>query len=277
MWLQRNSSFTDIEFDTSDAVATPIYIRDIAGGKDFGYEQQRNMQTRQARFARLQRRMAGHRPLSFGLDVHQSDTESKPDDPVTGGSATFVSFAGTNCPLGVCTGAWAQELRFNDGLPIGARTYFPTAAEAVAGVNGTVNPDFGPNELGSQMLRIWSTDQDTEVTEARLDGKLEFDNGRLQFGVDTRSVDMNRKTSYGEAVLGNWSAADASGNATMVDLLRPTSITGKFDDFNASGAAPGAWMGNAAALAQWALGPDGKTGHWRPVRLESQQHHHSFW
>ena len=36
--------YTDIEFDTSGAVATPIYIREIAGTKDFGLEQQRSMQ-----------------------------------------------------------------------------------------------------------------------------------------------------------------------------------------------------------------------------------------
>ena len=32
-------------FDTDEAVATPVYLRDLVGGnKDFGYEQQRNAQ-----------------------------------------------------------------------------------------------------------------------------------------------------------------------------------------------------------------------------------------
>ena len=40
MWLQ-NSNYTNVEFDTGGAVATPVYIREIAGTKDFGLEQQR--------------------------------------------------------------------------------------------------------------------------------------------------------------------------------------------------------------------------------------------
>jgi len=43
MWLQ-NSNYTNVEFDTGGAVATPVYIREIAGTKDFGLEQQRTMQ-----------------------------------------------------------------------------------------------------------------------------------------------------------------------------------------------------------------------------------------
>jgi len=77
---------------------------------------------------------------------------------------------------------------------------------------------------------------------------------------------MNRKNGYGEAVLGNWSASDADAAPGMVSLLRPFSMTGLFNDFSTSGAAGGAWRGDAAALAQWGLGRtnpvNGNVYHW---------------
>ena len=53
MWLQ-NSQYTDIEFDTSGAVATPVYIREIAGTKDFGLRTATQHAEIQAGFAGLQ-------------------------------------------------------------------------------------------------------------------------------------------------------------------------------------------------------------------------------
>src|SRR4030095_498773 len=103
-------------------------------------------------------------------------------------------------------------------------------------------------------LRICAFEQESDVKEARLDGALEFDNGRFQFGIDTRTTEMNRKNGYGEAVLGNWSASDANAIPGMVALLQPFRMTGLFNDFSTSGAAGGAWRGDAAALARWGLG-----------------------
>src|SRR6187402_1402572 len=37
IWLQRNNSLSDLTFDTGEAVATPVFIRDLVGGKDFGF------------------------------------------------------------------------------------------------------------------------------------------------------------------------------------------------------------------------------------------------
>jgi len=254
IWLQRNNSFTDIEFDTNEAVATPVYLRDLVGGKDFGYEQQHNAQKNDLDSIGFNAEWAVTDRFSLGFDFHNSQTESRPDDPVVrGSSGTFVSFAGTNCPLNVCSGAWTQEFRFNNGLPIAGRTFYPSEAAALANAGGTANPNFSGNQLGSQWLRIWRTEQDAEVQQARLDGTLEFDDGRFRFGVDTREVEMNRRTSFGQARLGDWGASDASGIPGMVSLLRPFSMTGLFDDFGASGAAPGAWRGSATALAQWAM------------------------
>ena len=218
IWLQRNNSFTDLTFDTNEAVATPIFLRDLVGGKDFGFEQQRNEQKNELNSIGFNAAWRVTDNFTLALDAHNSKTESLPNDPtVPGASATFFSFAGTNCANDTCTGAFSQEFTFNNGLPIMARTFFPTMADAVANTNGTTNADFTASQLGSQMLRIWSFEQESEVKEARLDGALEFDNGRFQFGIDTRTTEMNRKNGYGEAVLGNWSASDADAVPGMVE------------------------------------------------------------
>jgi TonB-dependent receptor len=267
IWLQRNNSFTDLTFDTGEEVATPIFLRDVVGGKDFGFEQQRNKQKNELNSIGINVAWRVTDSFTVALDAHNSKSESLPNDSaVPGASGTFFSFAGTNCANDTCTGAFSQEFTFNNGLPIMARTFFPTMANAVANTNGTKNADFTSSQLGSQMLRIWSFEQESEVKEARLDGALEFDNGRFQFGIDTRTTEMNRKNGYGEAVLGNWSASDANAAPGMVSLLQPFSMTGLFDDFSTSGAAGGAWRGDAAALARWGLGRtnpvNGNVYHW---------------
>jgi TonB-dependent receptor len=273
MWLQRNGSFTHLEFDTNETVATPVFLRDIVGGKDFGFEQQHNMQKNELNSIGFNAEWNVTDAFGLTLDVHQSESESTPNDPVTGGSATFVSLAGTNCPLGVCTGAWAQEFQFNTGLPIAGRTFFNNTADAVANTGGTVNPAFGDGNIGSQMLRVWGTEQTAEVQQARLDGKLDFENGRFNFGVDFRTVEMTRVTSYGEAVLGDWSASDAGGNQGMVDLLQPFNMAGLFNDFGTSGAAGAAFRGNATELAQWGLGfthpTSGRVYNWNRVNTDT--------
>jgi TonB-dependent receptor len=269
IWLQRNGSFTNLTFDTGQEVATPVFLRDIVGGKDFGFEQQHNEQRNTLNSIGFNAAWRVTDNFTLGLDAHNSKVKSEPNDPtVKGASATFFSFAGTNCVASSCPGAFSQEFTFNNGLPIMARTFYPTLDDAVAGTNGTKNADFTASQLGSQMLRVWSFEQETEVKEGRLDGALEFDNGRFQFGIDTRSTEMNRKNGYGEAVLGNWSAADATVVPGMTSQLRPFSMTGLFSDFSTGGAAGGAWRGNADSLARWGLGftspVDGRTYHWNP-------------
>ena len=186
--------------------------------------------------------------LSFNLDAHDSKTKSDPNDP-SGASQVAVSVAGTNCANGDCTGAWAQQFTFNNELPIAERVFFPTVDDAVAGTNGIVDPDFTENEVASQMLRVWSRKQETEIKEGRIDGALDFENGRFSFGADYSKVNATRQNSNGTAVLGNWSASDAGQVPDMMALLKPFSMTGLFNDFNASGAPTGAWRGNADALA----------------------------
>lgn len=121
-----------------------------------------------------------------------------------------------------------QELWFNNSLPIGARTWYPTAADSLANTNGVVNPAFTPAELGSQVLRIFYQKQVTETKEGRLDGKFDFDDGRFQFGVSSTNTTMQRRVSETNSPLGDWGVANAGNEPGMVALLQPVSITGMF-------------------------------------------------
>ena len=255
IWLQRNNSFTDVEFDTSSAVATPIYLRDVVGTKDFGFEQQRQMQKYKLGSLGFNADWQVSDRFRLSFDGHSTKSESLPNEPVTGGGAVWFSMAGTNaCTTGpYCGGGWAQEMWFNNGLPLSARTWYPSLANAVAGTNGTVNPDFPAEQLGSQVLRVNALKQVTEIKQGRIDGSFDFDEGRFSFGVDSSKVTMTRQNHQERYnTLGDWSVANAGNEPGMADLLRPINIVGMFDDYNSQGAATGAWIGNAVELGKWA-------------------------
>ena len=256
MWLQ-NSQYTDVEFDTSGAVATPIYIREIAGTKDFGLEQQRTMQKYKLGSLGLNAVWDVNDDFRLTFDAHNSKNESRPNDPLTGGGSIFASIAGTNnCTTGPhCGGSWVQELYWNNGLPVGAMTWYPSTADALAGTNGQVNPGFVEGEIGSQVLRVNAQTQVSEIKQGRIDGEwIMDDRGRFQFGVDSSKTSTHRlQAAENYSTLGDWGVANVDSDVAngLMDLLQPVDITGMFDDFNI-GDTNGAWRGDAGELAQWA-------------------------
>jgi TonB-dependent receptor len=272
VWMQRNGSFDHIIFDTDNPqIATPIYIHEMTGGqKDYGFEQQRNEQKNTLDSLGFNADWQVTDAFSLALDFHDSQGESLPNDPITGGSQTAFSFAGTNCPVPagattpVCSGFWTQAFAFGTGLPIMTRTFYPSQADARARTNGNADFTFDAGSIGSQVTRINVQQQTTDVTQARLDGALEFDNGRFQFGVETREIEMNQKTSNGYLNMGNWGVGDAGRVPNMVALTTPYNLSGLFEDYNpvASGAPTQAFRGNANTLGLWAINegaaPDGR-------------------
>ncbi|MBE5271364.1 TonB-dependent receptor [Stenotrophomonas sp. B2] len=254
MWLQ-NSNYTNVHFDTSGAVATPVYIREIAGTKDFGLEQQRSMQEYKLGSLGFNAVWNVTDRFKLSFDAHNSKNESRPNDPLTGGGSIFMSIAGTNnCTRGPhCGGSWVQELEFNNGLPVGTQTWYPSTADAIAGTNGVVNPGFQEGEIGTQVLRVNAQSQVSEIKQARVDGEWNFDQGRFQFGVDTNKSTTHRiQAAEAYSTLGDWGVANVNRDtdAGLMDLLRPVNIVGLFDDYSASSWP--AWRGNAGQLAQWA-------------------------
>ncbi len=245
LWMNANGRFTEYTFDTGREVATPTTLSEATGAnKDFGYEQQHRDQTNTLRSVgfNLDWKLSDRFGLNF--DVHDSEMESLPTDPVTGGGETTFSLAGR-------TPSFTQQtFFFNDELPLATRT-----------VAGDPDYDFAPAELGSQVMRINYQDQVTNITQARLDGTLDFeDSGRLSFGVETRAMEMTQRGSENFMTLGNWGVANLGEIPT--DLITPFSLVNEFEDFNTTGTPVGGWKGNANDLAAWAVAQPGY-GVWR--------------
>ena len=273
MWAQQSSTFDEVIFDQGQAVATPIYIFEMTAdnysNKDFGYEQQRNEQKNDLNSFGFNMDWDITDRFALSLDAHQSEAKSNPNDPVTGGSQTAFSFAGVplcagtgagigNIPgaAGPCAGFVAQEYSFAGDLPVATRWIFPNRAAADTRTGGDNQYAFGTNYLGSQILRINVQEQESEVSQYRLDGKFDLnDNNRFNFGIETRSMEMHQRSSNNQMNLGNWGANDAGTalGASMATLLTPFNLVGLLEDFNAGTAPNNAWRGNATTLAQWAF------------------------
>ena len=265
---QQGTSFDQSCSTPTDGVTTPRTSSRAAtvGHKDFGYEQQRNEQknkldsvgfnanwevTDAFGLARLCQ-LAGQVPAERSdhgrkCDGVQLRGHEVPDDE----SAVLVRGQ-----------RWSErDLHglLDSGVPVQRRPA-DHDAHVVCQPGGCPSQPGGNsdlrsrgNQLGSQVLRINYQRQETEVKQARLDGKLEFENGRFQFGFDTRKVEMNQKTSGGYLEMGNWSVNDALQATGMVDMVSAYNLSGLFSDFSSSGSPTQAFRGNATQLGLWAI------------------------
>jgi TonB-dependent receptor len=270
VWLQR-SGFDHIIFDTGEKVATPVLLHEFTGsGKDFGYEQQHREQKNDLRSLGFNAKWDVSEQFSMNFDFHNSRARSLPDDPITGGGETAFSLAGkvpntclqtvpdpNDATKTICvnsTNFWTQTFQFNNGLPIAGRSLFPNQVDAYAGANGNPDYSFDQTSMGSQVLRIGYQDQQTDIKQARIDGKLEFESGSsFGFGVETRKMESHQRASGGYLAMGDWGVGDTGQVPDMVALLTPFSLTGAFDDFNPTGAPTGGFKGNADVLGAWAM------------------------
>ena len=262
IWLQRNG-FDRLEFDTGEAVATPVLLHEFTGAsKDFGYEQQHREHRNDLNSIGFNASWDVAENFNLGFDFHNSRAGSHPDDGITGGSQTSFSLAGKvpstgDCARGSatpCTNFWTQTFTFNDGLPVAARTLFPTSTAGYAGTGGNSDYTFNTSSLGSQILRINYQEQNTDIKQSRIDGKFTFENGStFGFGVETRAMSAHQLNSNSNLTMGDWGVGDAGQVPTMVALLTPFSLSGAFDDFTPVGAPTGGWKGNANDLGLWAI------------------------
>jgi TonB-dependent receptor len=112
---------------------------------------------------------------------------------------------------------------------------------------GNNNGRFDSDDIGSQVVRVFYAAQKTDVTQVKLDGSLEFDNGRFDFGVERRALEMNAQASDRYMSMGDWGIANVGD---MPQSLFEAYNLSDFDDYDASKSFQFGFKGNAEDLAQ---------------------------
>jgi TonB-dependent receptor len=233
-WFANTSSATVLEFDNS-AVATPLIYAETLSNKDNGFEQQWREQRNTLDSVGFNLAWDANDRLAFSLDAHDSTMESLPDGPGRGGEIA-ISIA---APIHAAQGA-----DFSGDIPI--------VATAINDAGTNNNGQWDLDDFGTQIGRIWYAAQTTDITQVRLGGSWDFDDGRIDFGVETRAMETTQQNSQRQMVFGDWGVADSG--AIPNELLQEFHLADYFDDYDLSDTQEfGVRARDPVELMQWAV------------------------
>ncbi|WP_045858297.1 TonB-dependent receptor [Teredinibacter purpureus] len=122
-----------------------------------------------------------------------------------------------------------------------------TTDTATAVYRGNNNGELDAGDIGSQVVRVFYAAQTTDLTQMKLDGSFEFDNGRFDFGVESRSMEMTQQASDRYMGMGDWGIANVGD--VPVELFEEYNLS-DFEDYDASASMQRGFKGNAEDIAQ---------------------------
>jgi len=220
IWMD-DRYFSDITFDNNNSnVKSPILLtqdrRDLAP-RDLGLAIQEQNQINENKSIGLNLAYEVNDNLSFALDVHDSSSESRPDAPY--GVWTNVGL-GANVVAG-------QTADFSGEFPI-MMIDFDDVSRGNLNPNGSLDVA----DVGTSILDMNFARQQTDITQVRLDGTYEFEEGSIDFGIESRSMENISQQALTRQTLGNWGIENPG--ELPEDFLTPIDFKGLFDDFNTS-------------------------------------------
>ena len=235
-WVQNGSNVTSVIFDDGP-VATPIYIAEsYPGTVDEGYEQQWREQTNTLNSAGINLEYFASDNLMFSLDAHHSKMESLPSGPSDNAASGEIA-VGIGSPT-----VTSREWWYDTELPTYRNVYDDSA-------RGNGNGIIDAGDVGSSILRFRHASQATEINQIKLDGKWMFDDGEIDFGIETRAMEMvARQTAGDNMTLGNWGIANPGEFSD--GLLQPINIGAMFEDFNTGQSQGIGFIADPVALAR---------------------------
>ena len=241
IWMD-DRYFAELTFD-DEVVSTPIQItqerRDLAP-RDLGLALQELNQVNENKSIGFNLEYQVNDDFSLVFDVHNSSAEGRPDAPY----GTWTNFGlGANVVRG-------QGVDFSGEFPI-MMVDFDDVSRGNLNPNGMLDQD----DVGTSILDMNFSSQDTEVTQARIDGTYTFDEGSINFGIESRAMESTSLQSLTRHTMGNWGIENPG--ELPAGSLTPLNLSAEFDDFDASGIYSEGFTGNVAELGAFAAGAYG--------------------
>lgn len=207
-WVQNGDYIQSVEFDNS-AIKTPIFITENYGTdrKDVGFSQQYRSQEDTLESTGLNVNWAVNDQLTLNVDVHDSTLESLPTGPGHSG-----------------------ELDVGIGATIKSGASWQFSGATIPNWTHTLDGTLGTEDLSSSVMRVWSAEQVSDVTQAKVDAQWEFDDGRFDFGIERREMGSNTidYNTNNAQILGGWGAS-APGEFPA-GLFEKFDVAGEFED-----------------------------------------------
>ena len=140
----------------------------------------------------------------------------------------------------------AQGVNFNNGLPELLLTLDDCNAER--GLNCSNKLDNA--DIGTSILDKTRASQKTDIDQVRLSGLYEFDEGSIEFGIESRSMESHALQSDTRHTMGNWGVENPG--ELPEDFLTPVSIPSLIDDYDTSNVYSEGVTGSASRIGAWA-------------------------
>ena len=246
-WIQNGGNVQQVVFDSS-AIATPISISERYGGVvDQGYEQQYRTQANELNSLGFNLDYRLNDDFSLNFDFHDSSLDSLP----TGASDSDLGISEIRTSIGAPVVA-AKTLTFDGAIPTFTTELNDGFDRGGLGLSGNNNGVLDVGDVGSSIGVIDHHQQTTDITQLKLEGTYEFDDGQFDFGIETREMEMNaQRTAWLPMNLGGWSVANPG--EFPADMIQPFDIASEFDDYNVDNNNIG-FIGNAEEMMRYILG-----------------------
>ncbi|MGR3979522.1 TonB-dependent receptor [Pseudoalteromonas sp. 1181_04] len=235
IWMDNYK--THLTFD-DNAVKTPIYYREERrdlSTRDLGLALQEQNQVNENNSIGLNLQYYFSDQLNFTFDAHSSKATSKPDAP-------YGSWI--NAGLGANVVA-AQQVDFSRDLP-SMVIDFDDCSRTNLNCSGALDQA----DVGSSILDANFASQESTVDEFRLHGSYLIDNGSIDFGIESRSMESHSLQSLTRNTMGNWGIENPG---ELPDgYLDPTNFLAEFDDYDTSGSFDQGFTGSASQIGYWA-------------------------
>lgn len=224
-WVQNGSNITSVEFDDSVIKTPRIITESYNGTRDIGFSQQYRSQEDTLESTGLNLNWGVTDQLTINVDVHDSTMESLPTGPGHSG-----------------------ELDIGVGAPIKTGATWQFSGATIPNWTHTINGTLGEEDLSSSVMRVFSAEQLSDVTQAKVEAQWEFDEGRFDFGIERSEIGSNTISYNGNnnQVLGGWGAS-APGEFPA-GSFEPFDLTAEFDDVSTGNSPAIGYRGDAREL-----------------------------
>jgi len=241
IWMDTFKSHLGFDNNT---VATPINYNEDRGDqkpRDLGLALQELNQVNENKSLGFNVIYEASDDFTVVFDAHNSTANSNPDAP-------YGSWLNTGLGANISAG---QGVDFSKDFP--TLKIDLDDCDARRGLN--CNNALDQSDIGTSILDMRYASQESEISQFKLAGSYEFEEGQIDFGIESRSMESHSQQSLTRHTMGNWGVENPG---ELPDgFLKPLDFTAEIEDFDTAGAFSQGFTGSASQVGAWAAGQYG--------------------